>query len=251
MSFEEEPKKQTNWGPIAAAIVTAISTIIVVYVQFVVPPKISIQTTQTAEAKQPVVVATDILATVSVPEIQPVTETVAPPTQTSASQPEIFSTDKLTGLKPYNNAGSFIAFNLVPSFSGEGLEISYIIDKNGWAGVFRMVEPESLAETKGIKFSYMGSGSPNTLEFKVEYKQGTVFSVLLPHLSAAPDWQDVEVLYTDLTCWSNTPGCPENLSLSLETDNVIKIGFAVSNKPDYDDVPGSGKMIIDNVQTIR
>ena len=54
--FEEEPKKQTNWGPILAAIVTAISGIIIVYVQFVVPKKLEIQTTQTAEAKfaQPV-----------------------------------------------------------------------------------------------------------------------------------------------------------------------------------------------------
>ncbi|GAB4539584.1 MAG: hypothetical protein Fur002_04980 [Anaerolineales bacterium] len=249
MSFEEEPKKQTNWGPIAAVIITALSTIFVAYINSVAPSKISIQTTQTAEAKKTVaaVLITAVEPT-SAAELQP---SLASPTLTPASQAEIFSTDKLTGLKPYNSVGASVAFSLVPSFSGEGLEISYVIGEGGWAGVFRMVTPESLAETKGIKFSYMGSGSSNTLEFKMEYKQGTVFSVLLPHLSASPDWQEVEVLYTDLTCWVNTPGCPENLSLSLETDKVIKIGFAVSNKIDYNDAPGTGNIVIDNVQTIR
>ncbi len=258
MMYEEEPERRRNSpiGPILAAIITAIGGIIIVYVQFVVPQKLAIHATQTAEERQTVVLPTKI----SPPEIEssitpPALATASPnPTSTPAVAltplPEIFSTDKLTGLKNYNSPKSIFAFDLVPGIHGDGLEISYTLEAKGWVGVFRMIEPDILADTRGIRFSYRGNGAPNTLEIKLEYKQGTVFSVLLPHLSDVPDWQTVEVLYTDLTCWVGTPGCPDNLSLNFETDKVIKIGFAISNKPDFNDEPGSGKVFLDQVELI-
>ncbi len=257
MYEEDEPKKKTAWGPIAAAIITAVSAIFVAYINSVAPSAISIHATQTAEAKfaQP---APSFVAETSSPTREALapsaTETpVILPTATATvySEPDIFSTDKLAGLKPYSSPDSFISFAIVPTFAGEGLEISYRLGENQWTGFFRLVESSMLENTKGVRFSYMGSGAANTLEFKMEYKQGTVFSVLLPHASAKPDWQEEEILYTDLTCWVNTPGCPENLSLNLEPDKVIKIGFAISNKPDFSDEPGEGKVILDEVRLIR
>jgi len=50
--FEVEPKNRVPIGPIIAAIITAVSAIIVAYVTFVLPNKISVQSTQTAEVQQ-------------------------------------------------------------------------------------------------------------------------------------------------------------------------------------------------------
>jgi hypothetical protein len=75
MSYEEETKRKP--GPIIAAIITAIGGILIVYLQFVVPQKISIRTTQTAEAKLTAVtfVGSSLPGAISNPTFTPSTVT--------------------------------------------------------------------------------------------------------------------------------------------------------------------------------
>jgi len=86
--FEEEPKKKPPIGPIIATIVTAISAIIVAYVTYVLPNKISVQSTQTAEARQTFIVSP--IAGIETPTFSPTT----PRTQAKTGRLEGILTDR-------------------------------------------------------------------------------------------------------------------------------------------------------------
>ena len=104
-------------------------------------------------------------------------------------------------------------------------------------------------------FSYKGSGEPNTLELKFCYDdnnsnsdQDTTF-IRDFHASTntSDQWNVVNVSRYEITCrW------PKNMCRlyknKLDLSSVDRIEFAISNNPDEGDIPGTGKIIIDDVK---
>lgn len=163
--------------------------------------------------------------------------------------------DTMDGVSLWNtywdDKGSSIAVSLVPGKKTNVMEIAYTIETDGYVGVSREISSEILADTKGIRFSYKGSGAPNTIELKMLYRpdaegKSAVFSVLWNRATNVQDWTSLELPYSLFVCWTDT-GCQAGESLDL--GQVWKIDIAISNKKS--DTPGSGIVLIDDIQGIR
>ena len=125
-----------------------------------------------------------------------------------------------------------MALRSTPGMSDNAVEISFDLKQYGYVGVSKEYYPGLLSDTDGIKFSYKGSGAPNTIELKLIYApdsngKSAVFSVSWHHITATNDWKTFEVLYSQFGCWADT-GCVLNEQIDL--GKVWKVDFAVSNK---------------------
>jgi hypothetical protein len=134
--------------------------------------------------------------------------------------------------------GSSITLNSIPGSKNFAIEMAFDIEKDGWIGISKSIDPETLSGTKEIQFTYKGSGVRNNLQLKLIDTDGTNFGVVWNGATAVDEWATIQVPYENLRClW-----CKEMKSLNL--DNVEKIEFAVSN----DGRPtGEGNVIIDDV----
>jgi hypothetical protein len=153
--------------------------------------------------------------------------------------------------------------------NGHAIEISFDLVKGGFVVISKVLPPDALPETAGIRFSYQGRGKPSTVEVKLIYKVGTIFTVWLRHTSVTGGygWVTREIPYDNFWCFAGTGNGPDKCppsgegNLRLEPEKVEKIEFAVSNKthdpnnPDdsdpEDDLPGTGVVTIRDVQAVR
>ena len=152
--------------------------------------------------------------------------------------------------------GSSAAYALVPGKSTHAMELSYTVNESGYAGVTREISSGILTGTKAIGLSYKGSGdlnkiASNTIELKLIYKpdangKSAVFSVLWNRATDVQNWTSLEAPYNLFVCWKDTGCLPGE---ALDPDKVWRIDIAVSNKPG--DTPGSGKVLIDDIQGIK
>lgn len=172
---------------------------------------------------------------------------------TPAPMPVII--DTMDGISLWNtyqdNAGSSLAISSVPGKTTNAMEISYTVKKDGYVGVSREINSEVLTGTKAVGFSYKGNGDPNTIELKLIYKpdnsgKSAVFSVLWNHATNVQNWTFLEAPYSSFVCWTAT-GC--QAGEALNPSKVWKIDIAISSKTS--DTPGSGIILIDDVQGIR
>ncbi len=149
----------------------------------------------------------------------------------------------------FDDKGSTIEIVPRQGLNDDALEIIYDLQSDGWAGVSKMIDADSLSGTKKIGFYYQGYGAPNTIELKLLYTEvggeNAVFSVLWHSATAKEDWTFLEAPYSDFICWVDTP-CPEDGLLNVA--RVWKIDFAISNKSGMGDKPGFGVVVIDDVQ---
>lgn len=136
----------------------------------------------------------------------------------------------------------------VPGRTDNAMEISYTLDKGGWALTSRYIDPQILSGTERIGFFYKADGPPNTLELKLEYAGDTspIFATSQPLVSGTNEWVLFEVPYSALDC-GDTCKPPGNKHLDLT--QVARITIAVSNW--RDGTPGSGKVIIDDLYMIK
>lgn len=157
-------------------------------------------------------------------------------------QPRII--DNMDGTTDWNifadgEKGSSVTLNSVPSSNNFAIEMAFDIKKDGWIGISKWIDPKNLSETKGIQFTYKGSGVRNNLQLKLIDKDGTNFGVVWNGATVADEWATIKVPYTDFSClWCNE-------EKSLDVSNVEKIEFAIANQ---DGRPtGNGSVIIDDV----
>ncbi len=164
--------------------------------------------------------------------------------------------DNLSSWKTYTDTlGSTGHISPTSGMQGQALEFGFDLKQYGYVGAAKDINPDRLARAKGIKFFYRGSGVPNTIELKLVYGRGTVFSVPWHSITARDQWAPLEALYGDFKCWPDTGPqdvndpdyCPADKSLRLVLDKVARLDFAVSNKPEQGDQVGSGSVIIDDV----
>ncbi|MCJ7625611.1 MAG: hypothetical protein MUO76_19125 [Anaerolineaceae bacterium] len=172
---------------------------------------------------------------------------------TSAPSPVVIDTmDGVSLWSTYlDDKGSSAVVSSVPSQTTNALEISYTVEEFGFAAVSREINPEILNDTKAIRFSYKGSGDPNTIELKVVYKpeangKSPVFGVLWNQATDVQEWTSLEAPYNLFICWTDT-GC--QAGEGLDPRKVWKMDIAISNKTG--DTIGSGVVQIDDIQGVR
>ena len=151
----------------------------------------------------------------------------------------------------WDDKGSSVETSFVQDEKTNLMEIDYTIETDGYVAVSREISSEILSGTQGIRFSYKGSGAPNTIELKMIYRpdaegKSAVFSVLWNRATGVQDWTSLESPYSLFVCWTDT-GCQAGESLDL--GRVWKIDIAISNKKG--DTPGSGTVLIDCIYGIR
>ena len=150
-----------------------------------------------------------------------------------------------------DDKGSSIMVGLVPGRKTNAMELSYTVKKDGYAAVSREISSEILAGTKAIGFSFRGSGEPNTIELKLTYKpddngKSAVFGMLWNHATDVQNWTSLMAPYNLFVCWTAT-GCKPGEA--LDPIRVWRIDIAISNKAG--DTPGSGTVLVDDVQGIQ
>ena len=143
--------------------------------------------------------------------------------------------------------GSVVLIRSAPGIRGNAIEIGYELKPGGWVAISKEIKPSVLVGTSRIRFSYAGYGAPNTIELKLIYREGVVFSV---EWSGVTDtnggWRMLEASYSQFTCWEST-GCSRGEVIDIR--RVEKIDFSVSNRPG--NTPGIGVVRIDNVEARR
>ena len=181
-----------------------------------------------------------------------ITPTPTPtPTETHPSNATniIDSMESTLYWKTYKYTGSSINIKSVPGRTDNGIEISYDLEERGWVLISKEINPKILSEYEGLRFYYKGSGEPNTIELKLIYEDTTTFGVVRNRATVADNWITLEVPYSHFDCWWPYDNCL-HYGEKIDLENVRKIEFAISNKPEDGDVYGSGKVIIDDVQGI-
>ena len=175
---------------------------------------------------------------------------VTPTTPTATSTSIIDTMDSISSWRTNKHEGS-INIKSVPGRTGNAIEISFDLKEWGYVWISKVINPEILSNKEGIRFFYKGGGEPNTIELKLVYGDvdETTFGVLWNSATVTDDWVTVEVPYGYFDCWWPQDSCLR-YGNELDLNNVRKIKFAISNKPEEGDVCGSGKVIIDDVQGI-
>lgn len=174
-----------------------------------------------------------------------------PSTNSATPTPFIIDTMETLDWEQYgDNKGSSIVLRSKPGIADNAVEIAFELEPDGYVGISKVLDPGILSGTDGIKFSYNGSGAPNTIEIKLLYAPDSkgrtaVFSASRHHITATDGWQTFEVLYSQFGCWIDT-GCAYDEKIDLK--KVWKIDFAISNK--LGDTPGVGIVAIENIEGI-
>lgn len=168
------------------------------------------------------------------------------------STPFSIFTDK--GWKTYKREGldTLIDIASIPGRVDNAIEVTFDVQRDSWVGISKDITPGLLSGTSGIFFIYKGEGKPNTIEFKLIDERGTIFSVFWNSATVTNDkWILLGALYDQFECWKTTGICPDNQVLNLEPEKIVRIDFAISNKVDTEDEPGSGKVIIDDIYVVQ
>lgn len=207
--------------------------------------------------------STSITEVDETPTATPTLTNTSTPTVTPTSTPHIIDTmDSLSGWKTSfcddlcggANGSSSIDVSLVSGRTNNAIEISYDVKKYGWVVIEKNIKPSILSEITGISFYYRGgdvSNTPNTIELKLMLRylddvDETVFGVLwYGATNAGTDWKLIEVPFGDFTCWWPDANCDKHEELDLT--NVLRLSFAISNKPEYRDEDGIGEIAFDDV----
>jgi hypothetical protein len=142
------------------------------------------------------------------------------------------------------DAGSTIALATVPGRTNAALQITYDFGEGGWVLLYQpgsSYNMGDLSEMAGLTFYYRGTGNANTLELKFEDTDGTNFGHLWQGQTAAADWTQIEVQFTELTyLWGD--------DANMDWRQVKSISLAVSKKPG--DMGGAGTVEIADIALI-
>jgi hypothetical protein len=200
-----------------------------------------------------------------IPTLTPTSIPTVTPAFTPAFTPtpaplRIVDTGTRTGWRPnFEQSKSNNFLNAVGLVEGrtsgqQAIQITYDLGENGFDVITKGFDPKILSGTTGISFYYMGSGAPNSIEFKLiaRYpgaKDDTTYGVIWNGVTETNGkWILVPVKYADFTCW--WPNCkqyPGKLVLAY----VDRLDLVVSNKPDKGDIPGSGTVVFDDIFAIQ
>lgn len=146
------------------------------------------------------------------------------------------------GWENYADATVVVKLAPVAGRKGSAIAIDYDMGSGAWFGIWKEI-PKDISKYRGIKFSFKGEGSQNSIELKIEDKDGSNYGKLLAQKSNTAAWTTVELLFSDLTYfWGGNQ--------TLDLVNNPKLHFAVSKKGD-EDSGGKGKLLIEQIELIK
>lgn len=140
------------------------------------------------------------------------------------------------------------------SIRGNAIELAYDVGTDGYVVITKNIVQDVLLDTKGISFLYKGSGSINSIEFKLilKYSDGegdTTYGFLWNRATDTNNtWIPINLLYSDMACWWPEDNCLK-YGDALDPTKVIRLDFVVSSK--VGDDPGSGIVLFSDVVGIR
>ena len=143
--------------------------------------------------------------------------------------------------------------------NANAIKISYDFDVYAWVSIWRAIDPTVLSGTTGISFFYKGSGALNTIEFKLRLRDRSFnaggediyfYTSKYIETDTGGNWTPIKVLYTSFECEHPTEGC-KAINGVLDLARVVKIDFAIVNKPDLGNRVGSGSVIIDEISGVK
>lgn len=175
--------------------------------------------------------------------------------------PGVVSTDTapppgITNLNwnPVDQKGSSITITPIAGTTGD-IKIAFTLKDGGWVAAYKKLNPAALSQTTGIKFAHTGTGASNTLELKLVETDETIFRVIWYNGTyTAGIKKSWEVPYSEFKCEKGTGRCQDEAAVNSEIFNpeqVDRIDFSFSNKPDQGDEAGAGEVIIEGIQLIR
>lgn len=141
-----------------------------------------------------------------------------------------------------DDRGVTVSLDVIETETGSALEIFYSMEGGEWLGIFKSINRD-LSGYKGLRFSFMGLGSANSLEVKLEDGDGTQFGRVMEAKSNASSCKTVDVTFDQLSYWWGGDS-------SLDWKKVRHIHFALSKKSKTDQ-GGSGKVMIGKVELLK
>ncbi len=161
------------------------------------------------------------------------------------------------------NGPSLIDRSLIPGRtdrnSDNAIEISYTVKSGGWVEIERDITPNILSGITGISFYEKNSSvpyypnAPNTIEVKLTLrypgdKDETAFGVLST-TDIGREWVLIQAPFSAFKCMFPAANCLKHSE--LVPAYALRFSFAISNKPEFNGVAGSGKVAFDDVRGIR
>jgi carbohydrate binding protein with CBM11 domain len=110
--------------------------------------------------------------------------------------------------------------------NGKAISVSYEMGDGAWFGLVNAID-QDLTGYKGVRFTYCGQGNANSLEFKLEDSDGSVFGKILETKSNIGSLTVVEIPFADLSYWWGGDN-------KLAWDHLHNVHFAVSKKGGQD-----------------
>lgn len=155
---------------------------------------------------------------------------------------EIFDPMETTaGWQIYSDSTVEVWLSNIKGFENNALEINYEMNNGSWFGIFKEVMTD-ISKVKKIRFVYRGEGNKNSVEVKLEDKDGTQYGIVLDTKSNLGYWKYVEIPISNFRYFY---GGDKNMDFSF----VKYLHFAVSVKDK--DESGKGKLVIDNIEFIK
>lgn len=147
---------------------------------------------------------------------------------------------------------SQISITSVPGRTDNAIEITYDLPIAGWILITKEIKPGALAGVKGIRFYYRGEGKPNSLEFKLTYKDKPTLGFIKYRATATDGWVPFIIFFEELRCWAckKPPDKCKCHGYTLNLEDVYHIDIGLSNKEIENDEPGTGRLLIDDMSLI-
>jgi hypothetical protein len=132
------------------------------------------------------------------------------------------------------------------------LKISFDLKPKGWIATYKSLNPDLISQTEGIRFSYNGTGAPNTLELKLIEKDGAIFEIAWNGETLTnEESRSRDVRYSSLKCRLGSANrCSQGAVLAFDPANIDRIDITFSNHPEKGDIAGQGNVVIEWIQTI-
>jgi hypothetical protein len=132
---------------------------------------------------------------------------------------------------------------------GRALELTYRFNRGGtddWV-VMERDWGRNIAGDDSFRFKYRGTGSSNSLEFRVTDKNGTIFSKKLYDVTNTEDeWRTATIPYEELSLLTSGTYSNGDTANALDLRKVEAISFVVS-KGDG----GSGSLTVDELEVLE
>lgn len=131
---------------------------------------------------------------------------------------------------------------LFRGISGKGIALFYSLSDNGWVSADRAISADWEGFV-GLRFSYLGTGSLNTMEILITDVSGNVFGKQLKSRpTKGAGWELVVVGFSELTCLS-----AEDKKMNIS--EIRKIQFKITKEKT--DQGGKGRVVIDNLELVK